>query len=138
MSTDDSRLRLYQMETFSQICKFKGLRNETLQISASFRCVRCGAARRALLCCRPHLTHTYPPPLTHYSSDGQYVICGSETGHVYIWNTSSINSNPSAAGDGELGSKFEGGLGQGLGLALGLAFGFYTYVMSRWEPLPVF
>ena len=24
VSTDDSRLRLYQMETFSQICKFKG------------------------------------------------------------------------------------------------------------------
>jgi WD repeat-containing protein 44 len=57
VTTNDSRVRLFQMETFSQICKFKGLVNENMQIKSSF------------------------------SWDGKYVVSGSENGHVHIWNT---------------------------------------------------
>jgi WD40 repeat protein len=58
VTTNDSRVRLFQMETFSQLCKFKGLMNENMQIRSSF------------------------------SWDGKYVVSGSENGHVHIWNTS--------------------------------------------------
>lgn len=57
VTTNDSRLRLYQMEDYSMICKYKGLRNDAMQIKGSF------------------------------SDDGRYVICGSENGSVYIWHT---------------------------------------------------
>lgn len=57
VTTNDSRVRLFQMETFSQLCKFKGLVNENMQIRSSFSC------------------------------DGKYVVSGSENGHVHIWNT---------------------------------------------------
>jgi len=57
VTTNDSRVRLFQMETFSQLCKFKGLMNENMQIRSSF------------------------------SGDGKYVVSGSENGHVHIWNT---------------------------------------------------
>jgi len=60
VSTNDNRMRLFQMETFSQLCKFKGLANESLQLAGSF------------------------------SSDGKYVISASETGHVYVWNTTNV------------------------------------------------
>ena len=57
VSTNDNRLRLCRLDDYSLICKYRGLKNKTMQIKASF------------------------------SSDGNYVICGSETGAVYIWNT---------------------------------------------------
>jgi len=60
VTTNDSRMRLFQMQTFHQVCKFKGLANESLQLAGSF------------------------------SSDGKYVVAPSETGHVYIWNTTNV------------------------------------------------
>lgn len=57
VTTNDSRLRLFQMEDYSMVCKYKGLRNDGMQIKGSF------------------------------SDDGRFVICGSENGSVYIWNT---------------------------------------------------
>jgi hypothetical protein len=60
VSTNDSRVRLFQMETFSQLCKFKGLQNENMQIRSSF------------------------------SADGKYVLSGSENGLVHIWNTTNV------------------------------------------------
>ena len=57
VSTNDSRMRLYNMDDYSQICKFKGLVNENMQIQASF------------------------------SQDGERIISGSDNGQVYIWET---------------------------------------------------
>lgn len=57
VSTNDNRLRLCRLDDYSLVCKYKGLRNKTMQIKASF------------------------------SSDGGHVICGSEAGGVFIWNT---------------------------------------------------
>jgi hypothetical protein len=57
VSTNDSRLRLCRLDDYSQICKYKGLTNKSMQIKASF------------------------------SQDGGHVICGSETGAVFVWNT---------------------------------------------------
>lgn len=55
ITTNDSRLRLYQTEDYSMLCKYKGLTNDHMQIKASF------------------------------SEDGKYVISGSENGQIYIW-----------------------------------------------------
>jgi WD40 repeat protein len=57
VTTNDSRIRLFQMDDYSMLCKYKGLKNDAMQIRASF------------------------------SESGNHVICGSENGGVYIWNT---------------------------------------------------
>jgi len=59
ITTNDSRLRLYQTDDYSMLCKYKGLTNDHMQIKATF------------------------------SEDSQYVIAGSENGCVYIWNATS-------------------------------------------------
>ncbi|OQR82733.1 hypothetical protein ACHHYP_15545 [Achlya hypogyna] len=56
VTTNDSRMRLFSVDNYSRVCKYKGLRNEFLQIKGRF------------------------------SQDGDHVICGSENGNVYIWN----------------------------------------------------
>jgi len=80
VSTNDSRVRLFQMETFSQLCKFKGLSNENMQIRSSF------------------------------SSDGKYVISGSENGFVHIWNTTNVKAE-ALEQSGEHGVSVRGGHG---------------------------
>eukprot|EP00742_Colponemidia_sp_Colp-10_P003023 GILJ01003225.1.p1 GENE.GILJ01003225.1~~GILJ01003225.1.p1 ORF type:complete len:671 (-),score=104.71 GILJ01003225.1:74-2086(-) len=57
ISTNDSRFRLYQMEDYSCLGKFKGNENEQLQIKAEL------------------------------SPDANYIVCGSEDGCVYLWTT---------------------------------------------------
>lgn len=57
VTTNDSRVRLCRLDDYSQICKYKGLTNKSMQIKASF------------------------------SQDGGHVICGSETGAVFVWAT---------------------------------------------------
>lgn len=56
VSTNDDRVRLFQMEDYSLHCKYKGIRNRSMQIKASF------------------------------SDDGQSIICGSEDGTLCIWD----------------------------------------------------
>ncbi|KAI9984237.1 hypothetical protein PInf_005548 [Phytophthora infestans] len=56
VSTNDSRMRLFSVDNYSRICKYKGLVNGHLQIKGRF------------------------------SQDGDFVICGSENGYVYVWN----------------------------------------------------
>eukprot|EP00052_Salpingoeca_macrocollata_P009980 m.78205 g.78205 ORF g.78205 m.78205 type:complete len:709 (+) comp17341_c0_seq3:286-2412(+) len=57
ISSNDSRLRLYDLKDHSLVCKYKGATNERSQIRAMF------------------------------SSDGRSIICGSENHCVYIWHT---------------------------------------------------
>ena len=56
VTTNDSRIRLYDMDDYSMLCKYKGLTNDELQIRA------------------------------HFSADGKQIICGSENQHVYVWS----------------------------------------------------
>ena len=64
ITTNDSRLRLYQTEDYSMLCKYKGLTNDHMQIKATF------------------------------SEDGEYVISGSENGNVYIWKATIQYTSP--------------------------------------------
>ncbi|XP_048588390.1 WD repeat-containing protein 44 [Nematostella vectensis] len=57
ITSNDSRIRLYDLKDNSLYCKYKGCSNSSSQIKASF------------------------------SHDGQYLICGSEDHFVYIWRT---------------------------------------------------
>lgn len=57
ITSNDSRIRLYDLKDNSLYCKYKGCVNSSSQIKASF------------------------------SHDGQYVISGSEDHFVYIWRT---------------------------------------------------
>ncbi|CCI46596.1 unnamed protein product [Albugo candida] len=63
VSTNDSRMRLFSVDNYSRVCKYKGLLNDHLQIKGRF------------------------------SQDGDYVICGSENGNVYIWNKQTFLSS---------------------------------------------
>ena len=58
VTTNDSRVRLFDVPAFGLKAKFKGLQNDAFQIKARF------------------------------SPDCKYVICGSQTQYAYIWNTS--------------------------------------------------
>lgn len=57
ITSNDSRIRLYDLKDHSLYCKYKGLQNESSQIRASF------------------------------SHDGKLVLCGSEDKFVHIWRT---------------------------------------------------
>jgi WD40 repeat protein len=57
VTTNDSNTRLVNVADSTVLCKYKGSRNGFMQIRSTF------------------------------SEDGRYVLCGSETGKVYIWNT---------------------------------------------------
>ncbi|XP_031553954.1 WD repeat-containing protein 44-like [Actinia tenebrosa] len=57
ITSNDSRIRLYDLKDNSLSCKYKGCTNASSQIKASF------------------------------SHDGQYLICGSEDHFAYIWRT---------------------------------------------------
>ncbi|OQS02252.1 hypothetical protein THRCLA_05359 [Thraustotheca clavata] len=78
VSTNDSRMRLFSVDNYSRVCKYKGLRNEYLQIKARF------------------------------SQDGEHVICGSENGNVYIWNRSMAQHSTSfMSGKQDRNNSFE-------------------------------
>lgn len=55
VTTNDSRVRLFDMTDFSTVTKFKGLTNDALQIRS------------------------------HFNEDSSWVISGSETGQVWVW-----------------------------------------------------
>jgi len=57
VTTNDSRLRLFGLDDYSMVCKYKGFVNQAMQINATF------------------------------SESGNHIISGSENGSVYIWST---------------------------------------------------
>lgn len=80
VTTNDSRIRLYDMDDYSLAAKFKGTENDELQIRAWF------------------------------SPDGRHVICGGENQHVVVWSAAeytaqaSGDANGHSAGGGGAGS----------------------------------
>ncbi|KAI9273651.1 WD40-repeat-containing domain protein [Sporodiniella umbellata] len=69
ITTNDSRVRLFNMKDKSLMFKYKGHLNPSLQIKATF------------------------------SDDGRYIICGSEDLHAYIWRTEQTNVSSHAIDD---------------------------------------
>ncbi|KAK0402817.1 hypothetical protein QR680_016554 [Steinernema hermaphroditum] len=69
VTSNDSRIRMYDLRDMDIICKFKGIQNEHSQIRASF------------------------------SPDGRHVICGSEDRHIYLWKTSDSQTGLSVRKD---------------------------------------
>ncbi|KAL6895382.1 WD40-repeat-containing domain protein [Trichoderma longibrachiatum] len=63
ITSNDSRVRIYNLDSRSLEVKFKGLENQSSQIHARF------------------------------SDDGTYVICGSEDRKAYIWNTNASEAD---------------------------------------------
>ena len=61
VTTNDSRIRLYDLRDLSLVCKYKGVVNYSSQIKATL------------------------------SPDFKYIICGSENSSFYIWRVSSEN-----------------------------------------------
>ncbi|XP_062522121.1 WD repeat-containing protein 44-like isoform X2 [Corticium candelabrum] len=57
VTSNDSRLRLYDLKDHSLTCKYKGCANSSSQIRAAF------------------------------NHDGRFIICGSEDHHCYMWRT---------------------------------------------------
>jgi WD40 repeat protein len=66
VTTNDSRLRLYDLDGYGAIQKFKGLRNDKMQIKA------------------------------HFCESGDFIICGSESGSVHVWENHSGASKTSS------------------------------------------
>mmetsp|Transcript_11010 Transcript_11010/g.15150 ORF Transcript_11010/g.15150 Transcript_11010/m.15150 type:complete len:658 (-) Transcript_11010:100-2073(-) len=58
ITTNDNRVRLCSTNDYSMRCKYKGGKNRSMQIKATF------------------------------SEDGEFIICGSDIGEVFIWRTS--------------------------------------------------
>ncbi|CAO3638372.1 unnamed protein product [Mucor fragilis] len=64
VTSNDSKVRLYNMKDKSLMFKYKGVENTCLQIKANF------------------------------SDDGRYIISGSEDCHTYIWRTEQSSVSP--------------------------------------------
>ncbi|MFH4975650.1 hypothetical protein AB6A40_002359 [Gnathostoma spinigerum] len=63
VTSNDSRIRMYDLRDMALTCKFKGAQNERSQIRASF------------------------------SPDGRHIVCGSEDRYIYVWTTSDLPSS---------------------------------------------
>lgn len=69
VTSNDSRIRLYNLKDHSLICKFKGCVNNSSQIKASF------------------------------NHDAKFIICGSEDHAMYLWRTYNAGRLPSGRRD---------------------------------------
>uniref|UniRef100_A0A915Q5W5 WD repeat-containing protein 44 n=1 Tax=Setaria digitata TaxID=48799 RepID=A0A915Q5W5_9BILA len=63
VTSNDSRIRMYDLRDMALTCKFKGAQNERSQIRASL------------------------------SPDGKHIVCGSEDHFIYIWTTADLPSS---------------------------------------------
>lgn len=83
VTTNDNRLRLCRLDDYSCVGKCKGgLKNKMMQIRATF------------------------------SEDGRFIICGSDTGTVHIWQTRPFRDYDHAVGRGSMFGLFGDGIGR--------------------------
>eukprot|EP01039_Chlorochromonas_danica_P006991 gene6991-7734_t len=83
VTTNDNRLRLCRLDDYSCVGKCKGgLKNKMMQIRATF------------------------------SEDGRFIICGSDTGTVHIWQTRPFGDYDHAVGAGSMFGLFGDGMGR--------------------------
>lgn len=68
MTSNDSRIRLYDLRDLNLSCKYKGYLNVSQQIKASF------------------------------SHDGKFIVAGSENQNIYIWKTNHDYAKLSSVG----------------------------------------
>uniref|UniRef100_A0A7E4ZYC5 WD repeat-containing protein 44 n=1 Tax=Panagrellus redivivus TaxID=6233 RepID=A0A7E4ZYC5_PANRE len=69
VTSNDSRIRMYDLRDMDMTCKFRGAQIEQSQIRASF------------------------------SPDGKHIICGSEDAYVYLWRASDFSPSLSVRKD---------------------------------------
>uniref|UniRef100_A0A7I4Z138 WD repeat-containing protein 44 n=2 Tax=Trichostrongylidae TaxID=6315 RepID=A0A7I4Z138_HAECO len=69
VTSNDSRIRMYDVRDKALTCKFRGAQNEHSQIRAAF------------------------------SPDGRHIVCGSEDKFIYLWRTSDLPSTLSVRKD---------------------------------------
>ena len=69
VTSNDSRIRMYDLRDMDLTCKFKGAQIEQSQIRASF------------------------------SPDGKHIICGSEDNYIYIWRSQDFSPSLSVRKD---------------------------------------
>lgn len=84
VTSNDSKVRLYNMKDKSLMFKYKGVENTCLQIKANFRY----AYEHHDLCWSTTQTRNL------VSDDGRYIISGSEDCHAYIWRTEQSSVSP--------------------------------------------
>eukprot|EP00696_Hemimastix_kukwesjijk_P007129 gnl/Hemi2/19033_TR6300_c0_g1_i1.p1 gnl/Hemi2/19033_TR6300_c0_g1~~gnl/Hemi2/19033_TR6300_c0_g1_i1.p1 ORF type:complete len:174 (+),score=46.83 gnl/Hemi2/19033_TR6300_c0_g1_i1:71-592(+) len=65
ITSNDSRVRIYNTENYSLVCKFSGLVNKCSQIRASI------------------------------SDDGVYIVSGSEDSKIFLWSTAEMHTSAS-------------------------------------------
>ncbi|KHJ80985.1 WD domain, G-beta repeat protein, partial [Oesophagostomum dentatum] len=69
VTSNDSRIRMYDVRDKALTCKFRGAQNERSQIRAAF------------------------------SPDGKHIVCGSEDKFIYLWRTADLPSTLSVRKD---------------------------------------
>ncbi|KIH69439.1 WD domain, G-beta repeat protein [Ancylostoma duodenale] len=69
VTSNDSRIRMYDVRDKALTCKFRGAQNEHSQIRAAF------------------------------SPDGKHIVCGSEDKFIYLWRTADLPSTLSVRKD---------------------------------------
>ena len=88
VTSNDSRIRLYNLKDHSLSCKYKGCLNTSSQIKATFRYINVVNSWKlslfSLLSGHPPFPSVFPQT---NSRDGQYIISGSEDNFVYVWKT---------------------------------------------------
>lgn len=84
VTSNDSKVRLYNMKDKSLMFKYKGVENTCLQIKATFRCVNYAI----------NILFLFVFLLCLLSDDGRYIISGSEDCHTYIWRTEQSSVSP--------------------------------------------
>lgn len=84
VTSNDSRIRLININDQSLLCRYKGAENRSMQIRASFRQVISQNSTK------PRKGSWRP----FYSDDGRYVISGSDKCYVHLWQTRHAHVSP--------------------------------------------
>ena len=100
VTTNDSRLRLYSLNDYCMLRKFKGGKNTQTQIEAHFSAS--GKSYLNTLCWFFWCFNKQVSSSCRFLFlliKGEFIVCGSDSGHVHLWNTATrCNPLPLTAG----------------------------------------